>query len=212
MCRNEADITSCLKKLSILFILVPVLRGDESCDLPRYKFEDWIADHGRHHPDHPAMFMVPPSLHGSIGRFANMDSFVQEYKDEIVDTQPAYAQAGGQLGQQLWPRSRMGSRMSLGELAEQWNSSSRRGYYFSEFNCNSGLCRRFTEDAQVVRIINFKAVDYQKNLRVNFLVGGPGSGLPFHRHAETWQVSRLYDTNAKTFTQPRIVCRPHRCS
>ena len=158
--------------------------GDDqpACDFPIYTLSEWHAEHGGDLPDHAAVFEYDKSVpFPGLEHFANFSAVLEHFGEDVVDTQPGYAQAGGHLGN-LWPESKVGWKGPLKDLSKVWDTS-RRGWYHSEFNCHSSICKKFVPEMGPV-------VPFGNGLnahRINFLVGGPGSGLPFHRHSETWQ-------------------------
>ena len=81
----------------------------------------------------------------------------------------------------------MGETLALGELVATWGlNHSRAGLYVSEFNkgpTHGGTLTAALWDSS--RSINW----FDNTLASrNLLVGGLGSGLPFHRHQRTWQM------------------------
>jgi hypothetical protein len=189
-------ITRITSLLCLVLLLLPIGASRNSpddlslaCDLPTYSLAEWKAAHGLRRPPFPALFLADSSTHfAGMDLFEDMGRFVDAFGDEAIDTQPGYAQAGGHLNG-MWPKSRIGRKGTLREIAARWNISTTsggglRGFYHSEFNCQSRICKRFTHEVRPVRLNDFKP-DSNPDMHVNFLLGGVGSGLPFHRHAET---------------------------
>lgn len=165
-----------------LIIISLLIHDASSCDIPRTALRAWLADHTPdERPDTPIIFEPSDDERFPMPSWL---SFMHDFSDEAVDTQPGYAQAGGHLNM-IWPLSRIGEKAPLRDIVSRWNSSL-YGYYHSEFNCRSHICQRFTHEVRPVHLQSFHAIR-NPDARVNFLVGGVGSGLPFHRHAETWQ-------------------------
>ncbi|KAH8067074.1 cupin-like domain-containing protein [Aureococcus anophagefferens] len=94
----------------------------------------------------------------------------------------AAACAGGHLGYFKCAPSRIGCSVKLADLAASWQpNGTRAGLYVSEFS--EGPLTDAAWDA--LRSLAYFSADLASR---NFLVGGDRSGLPFHKHAKTWQM------------------------
>lgn len=113
--------------------------------------------------------------------YPDLESLLKDFGNESVTTQPGYAQAGGHFHYAA-PHSRVGNVWRLRDLARAWNTT-HIGQYYSEFNCKTHFCQRFIRKVQIPE---WFVADSRAS--TNFLVGGPGSGLPFHRHEQTFQM------------------------
>lgn len=173
------------------------LRHTRDCELPTHDLETWLAHHGQRMPDYPCVFRASAVTVASelFARYRRPQAFLADFGNVSVHSEPGCAQAGGHLayvvvaGAGRKPRrvsSRLGRTWPLAELAAHWDEASARGQYVSEFRCGSALCRR------VLPLLDrLPRVFSQPVVSTNLLVGGPGSGLPFHRHEQTWQLQLL---------------------
>jgi len=148
------------------------------CDpqIPRYDMDEWMAKHGLKAPDHPAVFVNTHT--NETGVFPDMETFLRRYGDVTVEALPEYATSGGALKN---PASAGHVTASFRQLLESWNDTF---VYFSDFKCKrDSLCHTVAEEFGIPELFG-----RAKTVRSrNFLVGGPDSGLPFHKHGMTWQ-------------------------
>lgn len=114
----------------------PFEDNEPHCDFPTYSLEEWRAINGDKLPDHPALFKAHGAAPPAMSKYSNFTAILSTFGEEILDTEPGYAQAGGHLVL-LWPKSRVGWKSRLDKLAAAWNSS-KLGWYHSEFNCGVG--------------------------------------------------------------------------
>lgn len=154
------------------------------CDLPRYALTDWAASHGGVLPDHPCVFVAEPATTAApaFRDFRDRGVFLRRYGNVAVHAEPGYTQAGGHLGYFKCAPSRIGCSAKLADLAASWHlNGTRAGLYVSEFSEGP-----LTDAAWgALRSLAYFSADIASR---NFLVGGDRSGLPFHKHAKTWQM------------------------
>lgn len=151
--------------------------ADDWCDdlIPRYNIDEWEAKHNGLLPDHPAIFTGAGTREDQI--FRDLETFLEAHGDQQVTALPEYAQAGGHLAY-IGISVQGQAQAPLRELAKDWNDTH---LYYNDFRC-SPLCK------QVVAMFGTpKLFDAPKMVSTNFLIGGPESGLPFHKHSKTWQ-------------------------
>jgi len=151
--------------------------GQTDCDdlIPRYDMAAWIEQHGKFVPDHPAVFVNTGTHEAEV--FPSMEVFLARHGNERVVALPEYAQSGSHLKD---PNAAGRINASFRELADIWNDTF---VYFSDFKCLEGsLCWNSSQQFGAPAI--FATRQFQSK---NFLVGGPDSGLPFHKHGMTWQ-------------------------
>jgi hypothetical protein len=154
------------------------------CDLPRYALTAWAAAHGGVLPDHPCVFVAEPATTAApaFREFRDRGAFLDRYGQVAVHAEPGYTQAGGHLGYFKCAPSRIGCSVKLADLAASWQpNGTRAGLYVSEFS--EGPLTDAAWDA--LRSLAYFSADLASR---NFLVGGDRSGLPFHKHAKTWQM------------------------
>lgn len=172
------------------------LRHARDCELPTHDLETWLAHHGPRMPDYPCVFRASAATVASelFARYRRPAAFLDDFGNISVHSEPGCAQAGGHLayvvvagiGRPRRVSSRLGRTWPLVELAARWDEAPTRGQYVSEFRCGSALCRR------VLPLLDrLPRVFLQPVVSTNLLIGGPGSGLPFHRHEQTWQLQLL---------------------
>jgi len=156
--------------------------NEPPCDVPVYTIDEWRKKNGDTMPDHPCIFAADPkTAFEAMVAYKDLSSLLHDFGNETVTTQPGYAQAGGHF-HYVKPHSRVGRVWRLRDLARAWNTT-HLGHYYSEFNCKTHFCQRFIRK---VAVPNFFSAEARAS--TNFLVGGPGSGLPFHRHEKTFQL------------------------
>jgi hypothetical protein len=147
------------------------------CDLPVYDMQTWIKEHGGKVPDHAAVFRADQET-TSWGAFNWKDEneFVEKYGDNDVRAFPDYS---GQLAFMGVPvRGLFSPRPPMKEVAKIWNNTKA---YIQDFGCASNLWKAVKDNFEVPSL--FKGDAYQNNL----MVGPKHSGLPFHKHQQTWQ-------------------------
>mmetsp|Transcript_93291 Transcript_93291/g.273095 ORF Transcript_93291/g.273095 Transcript_93291/m.273095 type:complete len:456 (-) Transcript_93291:196-1563(-) len=151
-------------------------RVQVDCDdlIPRYDMAWWVKQHGSAIPDHPAVFFNTGTHESEV--FPSMEAFLALHGEETVLARPEYAQSGSHL-----KTDASGSvTASFRDLARIWNDTF---VYFSDFMCSAGsLCDKASVQFGAPALFASKAF-----MSKNFLVGGPDSGLPFHKHGMTWQ-------------------------
>jgi len=193
----QAAAASLLERSSRLPVPLALDDGGPLCEIPHLDFDTWTAEHNDSLPDHPAVFSVgtlaaAPVLfdvrddHNVRLRVPNTSVFLERFGNLLLHTEPGYTQAGGQLSAVYGQRSRVGLHTSLRALAEAWQAGSKeqQGQYHSEFSCaRSKFCKGVVEFLRLPRHLSRSGVH-----STNLLVGGEGSGLPFHRHQLTWQL------------------------
>lgn len=154
------------------------------CDLPRYALTAWAASHGGSLPDHPCVFVAEPATTAApaFREFRERGAFLARYGHLTVHAEPGYTQAGGHLAYFKCAPSRIGCSVKLADLASSWHpNGTRAGFYVSEFS--EGPLTNATWDA--LRSLAYFSADLASR---NLLIGGDRSGLPFHKHAKTWQM------------------------
>lgn len=147
------------------------------CDelIPRYDIREWETKHGGKVPDHPAVFTGAGTKEDQI--FHDLQAFLAAHGDHEVTALPEYAQAGGHLA--YIGIDVVGEATArLKELAKDWNNTH---LYYNDFRCSS-LCKKI-----VAMFGTPKLFQAPSTVSTNFLIGGPESGLPFHKHTKTWQ-------------------------
>jgi|EP00908_Phaeocystis_cordata_P015499 hypothetical protein len=188
-----------LRKASMQLPVPPEIDdGGPTCELPHLDFDNWVAENNQSLPDHPAVFSVgalataPMLFEAGDGpdlsmRLPNASAFLRQFGQQVVHTEPGYTQAGGHLAYVYHQHSRVGfSNLSLRALANSWEAGSKQqhGQYHSQFSCGaSKLCKGVANLLRLPSHLSTRGV-----FSTNLLVGGPGSGLPFHRHEITWQL------------------------
>lgn len=179
------------------------------CDFPKLNLSAWVAEHGEGAwPNYPAVFTAPddaPFAMFKPWRDKNATQrFLHEFGECEVTAQRGYLQAGGHLG---YVKGAEGAitcaaiSMRLRELVESgWGGG---GYYVSETflpnhqhagtpGARSGAEIGKCFGHRLARQIETAGVAIRTNVEsTNVLVGGGGSGLPFHRHQRTWQMQLL---------------------
>ena len=161
------------------------------CDLPILTLEDWRKEHPEGYPQIPVLFKRSPAIDEAIKRGPlTSREFLDEYGDTIVQSRPGYAQAGGQLALPAEQQRalRIQDDGTLRNLASAWHNQS-RGRYVSLFNCHSIFCHKLFSTLGVPRQLD----GGREPSSTNLLIGGPGSGLPFHFHRATWQMQIVGD-------------------
>ena len=162
----------------------------ETCELPEYDLIAWASAYPSALPDHPCIFRHR-SLSAAIDLITPEADFLRRYGNESARAEPVYAQAGGYLGSlhmQLHHGrpSESGRTATVGELIAKWAApaaGSEAGEYVADFNCQTRLCHAVVRSLDMPSFLaNFDVVT------TNMLLGGIGSGLPFHWHAQTWQL------------------------
>lgn len=78
----------------------------------------------------------------------------------------------------------LGKHWTVSELMKNWGEVIYRGQYMSEFNCFTSFCEEFIKTIRLPRYF----YGTSQPISTNFLLGGPGSGLPFHSHSKTYQL------------------------
>jgi len=153
-----------------------VERGLE-CDpeIQHYDMDEWMAKHGNVAPDHPAVFTGTHTHEVEV--FPSAEAFLAKHGDTMVTALPEYATSGGALKH---PFAAGKVTASFRQLTSFWNDSF---VYFSDFKCyKDSLCSNVAEQFGKPELFLARTIRSR-----NFLVGGPDSGLPFHKHGMTWQ-------------------------
>ncbi|CAK0816106.1 unnamed protein product, partial [Prorocentrum cordatum] len=144
--------------------------------IPRYDIREWEEAHGGMVPDHPAVFTGAQTREDQI--FRDLDTFLASHGDHRVNALPEYAQAGGHLAYIGVAVNGEVKLQRLRELASSWNDTH---LYYNDFKC-SPLCQKVVKMFGTPGLFNVSSTK-----STNFLIGGPESGLPFHKHTKTWQ-------------------------
>lgn len=175
-------------------LIDPFSDGGPSCDFPSIDLGAWVAAHGAALPSYPVVFARSAATAPMLERwhFPDGPSFVSHFATTELWLEPGYTQAGGHLAHVKGVPSRLGRAETVAALAAGW-SDALRGFYSSEFNCNSTFCRHV-----VHRLAVPAALAEPPSTSSNLLFGGPGSGLPFHRHKKTWQLQARAHTATRT--------------
>merc|ERR1712176_634938 len=140
-----------------------------------YDMAAWRKEHGKTLPDHPAIFRDDEQRPG-YKMYNTLKKFLDAYGEEKVAGNPEYGQAGG-FGANV--PNRNVKTLSVRELSKEWNSTHR---YHSRFDCGEGtFCSKVWKHLGTPKLFE-GAYD-----SLNFLIGGPESGLPLHNHGKTWQ-------------------------
>mmetsp|Transcript_12868 Transcript_12868/g.36622 ORF Transcript_12868/g.36622 Transcript_12868/m.36622 type:complete len:469 (-) Transcript_12868:72-1478(-) len=145
---------------------------DSECDelIPQYNMRWWLREKGRVLPDHPAIFFKT-STHETVNTTLG---FLKEFGSEELFALPEYAQRNGHLKN----HQAMGAvNITISALPK-----SKSYLYASDSRCYDGsLCHRLARSYQVPPL--FSADHMRKHLHI----GGPGTGMPFHKHGHMWQ-------------------------
>jgi len=147
------------------------------CDdlIPHYDMVEWQRQHGREVPDHPCVFTNTQTHEAEV--FPTMEAFMRIHGNEKIVALPEYAQSGSHLKD---PNALGRINASFKELQRGWDDTF---LYFSDFACSEGsLCDKASKQFGSPPL--FQSQSFRSK---NFLVGGPDSGLPFHKHGMTWQ-------------------------
>lgn len=149
-------------------------REDCDAEIPAYDLADWSKEHPDGTlPDHPAIFT---GYKVAEEAYTSLDNFLGKYGDDVLTFFPDYGQPGG-FGAQFVNHNV--KNQPLREAAKEWNNTHT---YSSYFNCQeSTLCQKIFPRLDTPQLFQGAASS------INFLVGGPGSGLPLHEHGKTWQ-------------------------
>lgn len=149
------------------------------CDsvIPRYDLRSWQQVHGKALPDHPAIFnRDAATAWQAFNDFPDVRRFFDRYGDAVVRARPEYAQAGGSLAL-FGDLSKVERRVKVRELV---SSGTTTPLYYNDFDCE--------EFCQIIKdSIDVPALFAGPVLSTNLLLGGHGTGLPFHKHQKTWQ-------------------------
>jgi len=147
------------------------------CDpeVPFYDMDKWRQEHGDVLPDHPAVFRDNVDRAG-YKMFDSLKKFIAAHGDEVVAGNPEYGQAGG-FGANV-PNKNV-KMLSVKQMAAEWNYTHR---YHSRFECAEG-----TFCSKIWKHLGTPSLFEGASESLNFLFGGPESGLPLHNHGKTWQ-------------------------
>lgn len=156
--------------------------SDHRCDLPVYDLQTWVKEHGGKVPDHAAVFRADQET-TSWGAFKWNDEneFVEKYGDQWAPTYPDYSGQMAFMGvpvRGLFSEQPFSNRAPMKEVAKTWNNTKA---YIQDFGCVSNLWKAVKGNFEVPSLFQGEAI------QTNLMVGPKNSGLPFHKHQQTWQ-------------------------